>query len=323
MEVNEKHKKLVWLLKKADKYDFLKLVEKLSIDFPEYKFRFLSNATTNFKHQEVSALTLDKHTILIKQNIFGFSSQHAVMPDYYTDIMIKLIQKKELSLKYFLDMFIDRVVKFFIKSFLNFDLGYNFLMNLSLTQEKNDLNIINMLCAISNIKPHDSRFNLNYYFPVLVQPMRTKPGIEAILKDFFEIPIKVDLHQAQKHIISLEQRTALKNFFYNTLGELAFLGTETVICSKSLSLVFPILSYSEYLFYSCDESFANKIKNVINTYFGYKYNLIFEFSINANNVPKTKISQLLPQKFLLGKNILLYSKIPRFQKNIIRKTVKT
>ena len=164
-------------------------------------------------------------------SFMGLIGPGGVLPDHYTDFLVRRVREKDYALRDFLDLFNHRTVSLFYRAWLK----YRFQFNYKRPADREDTFAFALKCLTGMGSDHmagrtpatDETFL--FYSGLFTSRARHAAGLADMLSDYFGIPVSVDQFRGHWLTLSTEECTTLpsgpeRSGYYNRLGIDSVLG---------------------------------------------------------------------------------------------------
>lgn len=161
----------------------------------------------------------------------GLVGPGGVLPDHYTDLLVRRLRMKDHALRDFLDLFNHRSVSLFYRAWLK----YRFQFNYKQSPGSEDTFALALRCLTGMGSDHmtertpvsDETFL--YYSGRFASRARPADGLADLLSDYFGVPVSVEQFRGHWLALAEEERTVLpsgpeRSGYYNRLGVDSILG---------------------------------------------------------------------------------------------------
>jgi type VI secretion system protein ImpH len=165
-------------------------------------------------------------------SFMGLTGRQGVLPFHYTEFLIdRRLGAGETAPAEFLDIFLHRLVSFFYRAWEKYSIAAQYEAELqgrtssqSLTQCIFDLIGLGTASLLQQLADFNSD-TLAYYSGFIAQQPHSASALEAMLSDYFQVPVRVEQFRGRWFQIDPSEYTELdKMDLSDTLGEGALLG---------------------------------------------------------------------------------------------------
>lgn len=204
--------------------------------------RFTHNHELGFPDSEIEYIRpLNKENKnkqwLMGTNFLGLTGSIGVMPYHYTERTLKQIRKKDTAMSSFLNLFMHRSISLFYQASNKYRLPIEYertkLHNPS--EQSNHTKALLGLLGLGTAHLNDRQTltdeSLIFYSGLFSQQAKTASGLEQILQDYFDVPIKIEsfIGQWQELIDDVRSRLPTRN---NPQGQNVCLGRSVMLGKK-------------------------------------------------------------------------------------------
>jgi type VI secretion system protein ImpH len=284
---------------------------------PQEIMRFRSAPALSFPVSAIKAIQLAAHSRSrlneLEVSFIGLFGAGGVLPNHYTELIIRRAQAKDTALKDFLDIFNHRIISLFYRSWekRHFYIGYE---NAQSRPGKRDHFTQALTCLIGNGAPQlqersvisDEKFL--FYAGLFARLPRSAMVLQMLLADCFAAPVEVMQFQgkwlavAPKNCTRLLGREKLLKA-YNQLGRDTLLGQRTWDTQQCFRLCIGPLSHRAFKRFLPDGDQLPALIAMTRRYIGANFNFDVQLVLHAEETP---FCQLTPKKPLaLGWNMWL------------------
>lgn len=161
----------------------------------------------------------------------GLTGPMGVLPRHYTELLLERVRRKDTTLRDFLDLFNHRMISLFYRAWekYRFPIAYE----RSRTQRNGYDPFSECLFHFVGVGTQGLRGRMEtgdeillHYGGLLVQQPRSASALEAMLRDYFDVPVKIEQFVGAWLRVSDEYRACLGgNDGNNQIGMGAFLGS--------------------------------------------------------------------------------------------------
>lgn len=253
-----------------------------------------------------------KNNYHIYTTFMGLAGTGGVLPERFSEYLSQRIHQNDAALSDFLDIF-----NHVILNLLYITWSKNQLSVVYEEQRKNNFyyKALSSICGIGLTSLQDKLLNpddvIFYYSGLLGRQQRSAKMLEAILTNYFQMPIRVIQFQSERLRLSNEDRTILcssktsQNIF-NQLGRNTILGSTWQSIQNKFRVYIGPVNYIQFNTLKPGSELLKRLKEIVQ--FFVKYELCFDVQIEliANEIPYCQLLGNNP--LMLGWNTWVHSK---------------
>ncbi len=174
--------------------------------------RFAAHTSLSFPASEIQSYTEngsgpDRLTI----NFMGLSTMNGPLPHPYTELLLERVRAKDHAMGEFFDLFNHRIVSLFYRGWKKF----RFYIAYEQSRGEADL-VTQSVYALLGLGTDGLRGRMSvadeaavFYAGILGQTHRTAQGLQQILSDYFDVPVRVDQFTGMWNRLSPGDQTVL------------------------------------------------------------------------------------------------------------------
>ena len=155
--------------------------------------RFVSRTSLEFPASEIHRTRrLESGQLEMMVEFMGLNAAIAVMPEPYTELLIARAREKDYAMEEFFNLFNHRMISFFYRGWEK----YRFFIEYERTGEDRLSGKLYDLLGLGTDElrgrggvPDPAYLN---YVGLLARHVRTASGLEQLLEDYFDVPVKVE-----------------------------------------------------------------------------------------------------------------------------------
>ena len=201
-----------------------------SFDFPAsdiYDLKSLSTDSDELQPQQQRLL------LEMQVTFMGLTGPKGVLPEHYTELLLRRIRAKDFALKDFLDLFNHRIISLFYRAWekYRFPIAWE---RARLEKQDNDpfTQSLRGLVGVA-IEPLSQRLSVNddvllYYAGLFAQRPRSVSALQVLLNDYLNLPIVVEQFQGQWLYLEKTEQTRIFDAYF-AHHQHQRLGSDTVI----------------------------------------------------------------------------------------------
>lgn len=155
--------------------------------------RFGANVTLAFPPSEIQSLVIkDGEKPALRVNFMGLTGPEGVLPTWYTAAVLERLREGDTTLRDFLDIFNHRAISLFYRAWQKYRFGVAY------ERGERDNFFLDLLALIGLGTPGLAGRQavideaLIYYAGLLSIHQRSAAALEQILRDYFEVPVRIE-----------------------------------------------------------------------------------------------------------------------------------
>jgi type VI secretion system protein ImpH len=265
------------------------------VDSDEEALRFRSTITQVFAPSEVQAISRPAHTDELPAMtvpLFSLGGATGPLPAPYSDFVIESSWRKDFAIRDFLDIFHHRLLSLLVRSHKAHHPSYTPLM-------PHEGPIAQYLYAFFGLAPGELRNRMRvpdrsfiFYSGILSQHPRSASGLERLLGDYFQVPVRLDQLQGQWRQLEASTWTRLGAAGTNQmLGQSALLGTRVWDQQGRFEVNLGPMNLPAFLDFLPRGSAFEPLCELTRFYAGGELEFAFRLTIRAAEMPGTCLGQ--------------------------------
>lgn len=224
-------------------------------------------------------------------NFMGLTGHLGVLPLVYSQLVIDRVRAKDTSLRDFFDLFNHRAISLFYQAWekYRFTVAYE--------RGERDRFSHHLLDLIGLGTPHlqdrqpvqdDS---LLYYCGLLALHTRSQIGLEQILEDYFEVPVRVDQYVGAWYRLETDTQCALSDpgSVSEQLGMGAVVGDEIWDQNSGIRVVLGPLNLEQYVMFLPNGSAYPALRSLVKFYAGRELDCELQLILQREEVPACEL----------------------------------
>jgi len=157
--------------------------------------RIRSEPSLAFPSHALESLSKDAGgTPELRQTMLGLVGALGILPQHYTELVLKRVQQKDFALSDFLDLFQHRTASFLFRAWRKYRFAYDF--EHMRRSGRGDDDFTHTLRALVGLGTgglaHDDAPAWLYFSGLFADPRRSQAGLAGILRDELQAPVVVD-----------------------------------------------------------------------------------------------------------------------------------
>jgi type VI secretion system protein ImpH len=295
-----------WLFAEAYRFDFFQAVHLLELIFPESApvgegaepekepVHFSARIGFEFPAGDVHDLLPPDEGAAptMVTNFLGLAGVHGPLPTPLAELALERIRQKDTGLRDFLDIFNHRLISLMYRTRKVHRVTLS-----SLSPEQGPM--ANYLYAFLGIGPAGLRNRMDVpdrallpYAGLLSQKPRSVIGMERMLADHFQVPVRIEQFSGAWRNIQQDQWTTLgKSGKNQLLGKTIVLGTRVWDQQGRFWIVLGALSRKQYHHFLPDGQAYHALCSMARFYAGEEHEFRLRLKIRASEIPQLHLGQ--------------------------------
>jgi type VI secretion system protein ImpH len=232
-------------------------------------------------------------------NFMGLTGPSGVLPQHYTEMLIRSIRDKSLSLRDFLDLFNHRLISLFVRAWEKYRPPFAYERQ---GRHAADDPISALLYALLGFGTGHLRGRLAvddetllFYAGHLTHAPRSAIGLEAILSDYFGRPVRIEQFRGRWAALAADERTALPDRAHpdGRFGRLdgnAVLGDRVWDVQGSFRIHIGPLGYADFVQFMPDGVHLRALADLVRTYVGPDLGYDVQLTLIKAEVPACRLA---------------------------------
>jgi type VI secretion system protein ImpH len=287
--------------------------------------RFRAQPALGFPFSEVSDLRTSRDGEVPPEMVvtfLGLFGPSGALPLHYTSLLLRRLRLRDTSLRDFLDLFNHRLVSLFYRAWEKYRLPFAYeRAGLDPTRPGKDLCTEALYNLVGMGTPHlrgsleidDEAFL--YYSGHFAHFPRTASALEALLGDYFGVPVQVLQFQGQWLLLSQEDRSCLPSRGHpqgrnNALGIDAIAGKRVWDVQGKFRLRVGPLSYPEFRRLLPNGFGLRPLCQLTRSYVGADLDFDVQLVLRQEEVPRARLAARGSERSHLGWNAWLRTRPP-------------
>lgn len=224
---------------------------------------------------EIKIVKKEGNYLLLAQHC-GYIGSTGILPLHYTELILHRCKNKDHSLLDFLNIFYNRSLNIFFKSWEKYQLFHLYRKHSFICKNKDPLsNILNAVVGNKLITDNQIYANVSLrYAGIFSRKSRTGWLLKCIIKSYFNLDITI--LQFQKKLFKLQTEQA--KLLVTKLGtKKTLLGTTIITEQDLITIILNAKDYQQYIKYLPGTSLRINLENIIKEFnffnIGYKIKL--------------------------------------------------
>jgi len=267
----------------------------LSLSFPPSPVHDVARADNGVSPPEM---------VVAFMGLFGLMG---VLPRHYTELLLERVRYKDSALRDFLDLFNHRMISFFYRAWEKYRFPVAYERSRSSARDGYDpfsLSLFDVIGMGTNglrgkLKSGDEA--LLYYSGLVAQQPRSASALEAMVGDYFNVPVIVRQFIGAWLRLDNENWTRLRRSDSNNqLGTTAMLGSKCWDQQAGFRLVIGPLRYPQFReFLPCERGFGPLVE-LTRFFVGLTLDFDIQLVLKAAEVPACQLTIPGPKALRLG-----------------------
>jgi type VI secretion system protein ImpH len=236
--------------------------------------------------------------------LFGLTG---VLPRHYTELLLERVRQKDFALRDFLDIFNHRMISLFYRAWEkhHFPVAYE-RSRLSAGADHDPFSrslfhLIGMGTPGLRGRLKSGDEGLLYYSGLVAQQPRSASALEALLGDYFKMPLKVQQFIGAWLRLDNDNRTRLgRGDSNNQLGTTTMLGSKCWDQQAGFRLVFGPLKFQQFREFLPSEAGFSSLVELSRFFVGLTLDFDVQLVLQAAEVPPCRLMRPGPKALRLG-----------------------
>ena len=271
---------------------------------------FPINEATSVKIIETTLSNRKFHQWVIETPVMGLNGMLGIMPQHYSDQIIRRLRLKDRALSRYFNYFNHRAMSLYYKAWAKYRIPLSFEKHRlkRLDNSKNPSEILKLrrltkddvstaILSLAGLGTPSNQNRLEISDDALVgfsgYLSRTNAlpavNIEKMLKTYFNIPVNIQQFVAQSYPLFEDMQSCLEGRFKpgqnHCLGINTLLGQKTMLVQSKFNVVLGPLSYEEYLELSPGSKKLKALIEMLTMAAGSELDFDIEAQIRSNDLP--------------------------------------
>ena len=255
-------------------------------------------------------------------SFLGLHGPAGALPQHYTSHLLERchVRNNDFAMRDFFDLFNHRAISLFYRAWEK----YRFFAAFERTQRsrgETDLFTFCLLCLVGIGTPHlvgrlqHDPHSIVYYGGHFAHQVRNASALEAILQDYFELPIRIEQFSGQWLYLSEDEQTSLPDGRFPA-GRNCCLGVDVIVGERvwdiqgKFRIVVGPLNYSQFSRLMPIGDSLQPLSALARLYVGPQFDFDVQVLLSAPEVPQCEMTSKAPVGPRLGWNTWLLGKQP-------------
>lgn len=256
--------------------------------------------------------------------VFGLTGPAGALPIWYTDYVLTRLRQKDGTLRDFLDIFNHRLLMLFYRAWekYRFFICYEraehgattkraegpLVYRAFLTAERSKIDLFSdVLLHVSGLGTPALRYRatvgddltprsgvadeaLRFYAGLLAQQHRTASGLQALLHDYFGVPVEILQFYGQWLRLDAENQSQLSAARSPQLGRNMVIGERIRDLEGKIRIRLGPLTYEQYLTFMPGTPAHRSLSKLARLYVGMQFDVDVQLVLRAAEVPATQLA---------------------------------
>jgi len=283
-------------------------------DFPPEKeiVRFRTQAALSFPTTAIASLHQQKNTgtdeatappLEMVVSFMGLIGPNGVLPYHYTQIMLQRLREKDQSLRDWLDLFHHRLLSLFFRAWEKYRLAFTYERRF-LDPGANPVCAPEqgLYCLVGLGTPGlRDRFRIPdevylYFAGHYAHQPRNAPSLEALLQEYFQLPIRVEQLQGQWLNLEPDDLALLPSRKHpkgvnNQLGRTLVIGERVWDRQSKFRLRVGPLNYAQFCTMTPDGVQLRAMSQMVRQYVGAEFDFDIQPVLRPDAVPQCQLTK--------------------------------
>lgn len=235
-------------------------------------------------------------------NFMGLTGPAGVLPYWYTELIIERLRDKDASLQSFLDIFNHRIISFFYRAWAK----YRFPVSYNRGEHDRFTHYLRDLIGLGTGELQDRQAvpdeALLHYVALLAQQSRSASALEAILGDYFQVPVEVEQFTGSWYRLEKPIQCTLEDEddAVRQLGAGAVVGDEMWDRQGSARIKVGPMGLSRYRDFLPDGSAFQPLKSILRFFSNDEFDFEVQLLLQRAEVPACDLSSPVEESPRLG-----------------------
>ncbi|HEX6172576.1 MAG TPA: type VI secretion system baseplate subunit TssG [Candidatus Binatia bacterium] len=236
--------------------------------------------------------------------LFGLAG---VLPRHYTELLLERVRQKDFALRDFLDLFNHRMISLFYRAWEKYRFPVAYERSRSSPGATHDpfsfalFNLIGMGTDGLRGKLKSGDEPLLYYSGLIAQQPRSASALQAMLGDYFNVPVIVRQFIGAWLHVDNENRTRLgRGDSNNELGSTTMLGSRCWDQQAGFTLAVGPLKFNQFRQFLPSETGFSSLVELTRFFAGLTLDFNVQLVLQAAEVPGCRLTRPAPEALRLG-----------------------
>lgn len=275
--------------------------------------RFKAETMLRYPNGQISKLTepqfnAEKNRLspaAMKVTFMGLTGPSGVLPMHYSESVIEQNRKKDYALSDFFDLFNHRAVSLYYRGWEKYKVQFQFERDRR-NHNKNDLFTKTLKNILGLSRNHSTQTAINpdsllFYAGHFAQKRKTAIGLESILSDYFNIPVKVlqfvgSWNRLQDSECTRTPSKEMPTGQFNRLGKDTIIGKRVWYSQGKFRLQLGPLNPEQFKQFLPGSKGLNQLKQLTDQYISPELKYDIQLISEQQNTPKCQLAASTPPR---------------------------
>lgn len=251
----------------------------------------------------------------IEVSFLGLTGPSGVLPDHYTSLLLSRLRANDRAMLDFLNLFHHRLISLFHRAAEKYNVPLSWERHQSVAHQDDFSQAVLSLAGMGT--DHLQRRSgadraVNDFAGFFSRQVRPVAGLLAVLKSYFQLPIRIEQFRGQWLRLDEDQRTRLPGQF-NRLGQDAVLGERVRDAQSSFAVLVGPVDYAKFRQLMPDRTTLRELCELTRQFAGPEFDFDVQLELLPEEVPHLTLGGSDDDASRLGWNTWLFSRPIRRQ----------
>ena len=225
-------------------------------------------------------------------NFFGLTGTMGVLPHFYTVTLMDRLRVRDTTLREFFDLFNHRLISLFYRAWEKYHFGIVYERGGLDPFSRNLLDLVGLGTRGMQDRLAVRDESIIFYSGLFAQRPRSATGLEQVISDYFEVPVKVKQFVGAWYKIDANTQCELEDWGYQVSRQLsvgALVGDEIFSHQSKVRLRIGPLSLAKYRQFLPDGSAYPALKSLVRFWAGDSLESEVQLVLERSSVPMCKL----------------------------------
>jgi type VI secretion system protein ImpH len=221
-------------------------------------------------------------------NFFGLVGTMGVLPHFYTVLLMDRLRVKDTALRDFLDLFNHRLISLFYRAWEKYHFGIVYERGGLDPFSRNLLDLVGLGTRGLQDRLAVRDETIIFYSGLFAQRPRSAVGLEQVISDYFEVPVKVKQFVGAWYKIDANTQCQLEEWGYQVSRQLsvgALVGDEIFSHQSKIRLRIGPLTLAQYRQFLPDGSAYPALRSLVRFWAGDALEYEVQLVLRRESVP--------------------------------------